>query len=145
MVTDENSRDCNHTFTRLRRLDTGRLKRVGVVSYFGFYALIALGVRRGINELFRWLPDGLRPALLAPIDAVLGLPTSIAWSLASFVVSLTVVAIVAGVSVYRLQPEDDPDSNAGRNDPFVEPNVVDPDRRTDAENDSNAVNTSHDD
>lgn len=137
MATDESSSDSDHLFGQLRRLNTGRLKRVGIVTYFGFYALIALGMRRGVNELLQWLPDDIRPALLAPLDSVFGLPTSIAWSITSLTVSLSVIAVVAGISLYRANPEDDSD-DAERTDPFVNPTVVDPDRPPETADDSPA-------
>lgn len=80
-------------------LNMRRLKHVGIVTYFGVYALIALGLRRWLNTLFRSLPPLVRPAPLAPIETVLGLPTSVAWGLTSLSIALLVVGLVASYAL----------------------------------------------
>lgn len=103
-----------------RRLNTRRLKRVGILTYFGFYALVALGLRRLVNRLLRAFPESLRPAPLAPLDATFGLPTSIAWSLTSLAVALLTVTAVAGYSLSRTPPNDaDPTAAEPTNDEQV--------------------------
>ena len=85
-----------------RALDTRRLKYVGIATYFGVYALIALGIRRGVNTALQSLPPAFRPAPLAPLDALFGLPTSVAWSLTSLSVAFLAVGVVACYSLMHL-------------------------------------------
>lgn len=83
------------------RLDTTFLKRVGVVTYFGVYAAIALGGRDVLNEATGALPAVVRPPLLAPLHVALGLPRSVAWALVSFTTMLVVLGVLVAVSLYR--------------------------------------------
>jgi hypothetical protein len=78
----------------MRSLNTRRLKHVGIVTYFGVYALIALGLRRGVNSVFQSLPATVRPAPLLPLDVLFGLPTSVAWSLTSLSAALFAIVVV---------------------------------------------------
>lgn len=86
--------------TELQTLNTRRLKYVGIATYFGVYALIALGARHGVNWAFRSLPGVVRPAPLAPLDVSLGLPTSVAWGITSLSVALLTVSLVALHSLF---------------------------------------------
>lgn len=83
------------------RLDTTFLKRVGVVTYFGVYAAIALGGRAVLNAATGTLPPFVRPPALAPLHVTLGLPRSFAWGLVSFTTTLLVLGVLVAVSLYR--------------------------------------------
>lgn len=98
------------------RLDTTFLKRVGVVTYFGVYAAIALGGRDVLNAATGALPAVVRPPLLAPLHVALGLPRSFAWALVSFTTMLVVLGVLVAVSLYRDDhgPEDRPARLGGR-------------------------------
>ncbi|MFC4356914.1 hypothetical protein ACFO0N_03010 [Halobium salinum] len=76
------------------RVDRDRLRQVGIVSYFGAYALILLGARDAVNAALAALPSGLDLGPVPPLSAALGLPVSVAWSLASAVVALIAVGAV---------------------------------------------------
>lgn len=82
-------------------LDTTFLKRVGVLTYFGVYAVIAFGGRRAVNGVVGALPPIVRPPALVPLHEVLGLPRSVAWALVSFATALTVICVLIAVSLRR--------------------------------------------
>lgn len=96
----QDTNDWRSVVAELQSLNTRRLKHVGIVTYFGVYALIALGIRRGLNSMFQSLPQTVRPAPLLPLDVLFGLPTSVAWSLTSLGVALFTVVVVACHSLF---------------------------------------------
>jgi hypothetical protein len=77
-----------------RHVDGRRLKRVGVLTYFGVYAAIFLGAREAVNVALAALPVSVGPEPLPPLAATLGLPVSVAWSVVSFAVALVAVGAV---------------------------------------------------
>lgn len=81
----------------IEALDTTRLKRVGVVTYFGVYALVFFGIHRVVNRLILELPSVVRPPLLDPVWVVIDLPRSLA--MGTF--SLGVTALVLGAMVAK--------------------------------------------
>ncbi|EJN58112.1 hypothetical protein [Halogranum rubrum] len=95
----DDTNDWRSVVTEAQALNRRRLKYVGIATYFGVYALIALGLRRSLNTLLQSLPLAIRPGPLVPIDALLGLPTSVAWGLTSLCAAILAVATVAGYSV----------------------------------------------
>lgn len=97
MFKDTN--DLRSVVAEAQALNRRRLKYVGIVTYFGVYALIALGLRRGLNTLLQSLPPAVRPGPLVPLDALLGLPTSVAWGLTSLCAALLAVGGVASYSL----------------------------------------------
>lgn len=82
-------------------MDASRLKRVGVVTYFGVYALIAVGGWRVLVGLWQLLPPVIRPPALPPLHVLFGLPRSVAWALVSLSIALVAVGAVAGYRVSR--------------------------------------------
>lgn len=96
------ARSSPFTFGWVRRLrstvglvDTTRLKRVGIATYFGVYALIAVGGWRTLVGLGQRLPASVRPPVLPALHVLLGLPRSLAWGFVSLAVALLTVAVVA--------------------------------------------------
>lgn len=87
--------------TLVEPMDAGRLKRVGVVTYFGVYALVAVGGWRVLVDLWQLLPPAVRPPALPPLHVLFGLPRSVAWALVSLSVALVTVGAVAGYRVSR--------------------------------------------
>lgn len=81
----------------LDALDTTRLKRVGVITYFGVYALLFFGIHRVLNRLLLELPSVVRPPLLDPVWVVMDLPQSLA--MGTF--SLGVTAAIVGAMVVK--------------------------------------------
>ncbi|SEP21989.1 hypothetical protein SAMN04487948_12265 [Halogranum amylolyticum] len=116
----QDTNDWRSMVAGLQSLNTRRLKHVGIVTYFGVYALIALGIRRGLNSMFQSLPQTVRPAPLLPLDVLFGLPTSVAWSLTSLGVALFTVGVVAChslfVSLSRGDEATDTDASVDPND-----------------------------
>lgn len=96
----QDTNDWQSIAAQVQALNTRRLKYVGIATYFSVYALIALGIRRGVNALLQSLPQVVRPAPLVPVDAFLGLPTSVAWGLTSLSAALLTVGIVACHSLF---------------------------------------------
>lgn len=107
-MTSASALDSDH-LRRLRAalepLDTGRLKRLGVVAYFGVYAVIAVahvaGGWRSLVAQTQRLPPLVRPPHAPPLHEFLGLPMSVAWSLVSLTAALAVVGVVAGRQLSR--------------------------------------------
>lgn len=106
----QDTNDWRSVIAVVRSLNTRRLKHVGIVTYFGVYALIALGLRRGVNSVFQSLPTIVRPAPLLPLDVLFGLPTSVAWSLTSLSAALFAIAVVVCHSVVLSLSQSDDDS-----------------------------------
>ncbi|WP_255196927.1 hypothetical protein [Halorarius litoreus] len=101
-VTEPISRRREQVQAATEPLDTSVLKRTGIFTYFGVYALIALDdqfqyVRAG------WLaiPPAVRPPPMPPLHEVLGLYKSFGWALTSVAVTLTVVGAMAVVQLRR--------------------------------------------
>lgn len=87
-------------------VDTSRLKRVGVATYFGVYLLIAVGGWRTLVGATQLLPGVVRPPALSPLHVLLGLPRSLAWGLVSLSIALLTVGAVAGHRVVRARSDD---------------------------------------
>lgn len=78
-------------------LNTTRLKRIAVGTYFGIYALLVFGIHRTVNGILEAVPAAVRPAPLEPVWVVMDLPRSVAMGM----FSLGVTALVVGVLVVR--------------------------------------------
>lgn len=76
-------------------LDTSRLKRVGVATYFGVYAVIAVGGWRALVDASQSLPRFARPPAFSPLHVLLGLPRSFAWGVVSLAIAFLAVGVVA--------------------------------------------------
>lgn len=85
----------------LEPVDASRVKRIGVVTYFGVYALIAIGGWRALVGFTQVFPELLRPPALPPLHVLLGLPRSVAWGLVSLSIALSAVGIVTAAQVAR--------------------------------------------
>lgn len=91
-------------------LDTGELKRVGVIAYFGVYALIALDDQfRLARALWLALPPSVRPPPIPALHELLGIYKSFAWAFTSVTVALVVVGWLA-VAQFRRTRRDSPES-----------------------------------
>lgn len=80
-----------------RSLNTTRLKRIAVGTYFGIYALLVFGIHRTVNGVLEAVPAAVRPAPIEPVWVVMDLPRSVAMGM----FSLGVTALVVGVLVLR--------------------------------------------
>lgn len=98
----------------IRTLDTTRLKRISVVTYFGFYALLLFDVHRAVNEVIRALPEVIQPPLLDPVWVVMDLPRSVAMGVSSLVVATLVVGILVARSALTTLGERRPGPTADR-------------------------------
>lgn len=97
----------------IRALDTGGIKRVAVLTYFGVYAFLFVA-HRLVNQLVLALPARVRPPPVAPVWEVLTLPQSVAMALFSLAITLLVVgAVVAHDALERLEAGDEPVSTDG--------------------------------
>lgn len=82
-------------------VDGTLLKRVGVATYFGVYALIAIGGWRWLVEASQQVPPVVRPPAFAPLHVLVGLPRSFAWGLTSLSITALVVTGVAAIQIRR--------------------------------------------
>lgn len=74
-------------------LDTGGLKRIAVLTYFGVYAFLFVA-HRLVNRFLAVLPGDLRPPPVLPVWEVFAYPQSVAMALFSAGVTLLVLAVV---------------------------------------------------
>lgn len=89
-------------------VDGDCLKRVGVATYFGVYALIALGGWQALVGATQRLPRSVRPPAPGPLHVLFGLPRSVAWSIVSLSVTVVTLGALATVHVARARDEDPP-------------------------------------
>ena len=87
--------------TAIAPLDGTRLKRVAVVTYFGVYALIAVGGWRWLVDASQQVPPLVRPPAFAPLHVILGIPRSFAWGVVSLSITGLAVAAVATIQLRR--------------------------------------------
>lgn len=83
----------------IQSLDTGGLKRLGVITYFGVYALLFV-VHRPVNWIVSTSVD--------PVWMVLDLPQSVAMALISLSATVLVVSVVVARDAYRTVNRDVP-------------------------------------
>lgn len=81
----------------MKSLDTTRYKRVGVITYFGVYALLLFEVHVAVNAVLATLPAAVRPPPVEPVWVLIDLPQSLAMGL----FSLAVTALVVGTLVVK--------------------------------------------
>lgn len=101
--------DDSGRFAAIRSMvDGDRLKRVGVVTYFSVYLVIALGGWRRLVGFTQQLPVLVRPPALSQLHVLLGLPRSVAWGLVSLSITFLTMGFVVSVQCYRSRSDAPP-------------------------------------